>query len=280
LSERKFYLCEKFRDMAEKIINDRIALFSVIDSFGEEGATFQKIQYAYERMVDKKINQRQFHRCRGDIEKMFGVQICCKKAGADSKYYVDKVGTSPLKDDRLRMSCMNAYLLNNIVSDDRFTKDRIYIAESYNNEQARIIANAMAQKRNIIVVRKKHEYSTYLNEEGKPYLKAKFTDDQFEFIPYALSYTACWYVFGKKPGNDELLVFSVQNFVSFTLLGNFDDYPEEFNLKKILDNFDEYLPLKDSLPGGFVGNGFVSSSAKDDRLSFWQSYKTANFNTI
>lgn len=261
--------------MAEKILNDRIALLSVLDSFGEEGATFQEIQYAYGRMTKKNISQRQFQRCKEDLEHMFGVRVVCPKSGPGSKHYLDKSGTSPLKEDKLRMSCMNAYLLNNIVSDDRFTKDRIYIADSYNNEQARAVANAMAQKRNIIVTQRYNEYINYVDENGKPFLKIKSAIRDFEFIPYALSYTACWYMFGKMPGRDELLVYSMQNIESVKLLSDFDDYPEEFDLRKVLDAYDTAMPFGD-LSKAFDKKGGFAPDFHDDRILFWRSMQEAN----
>ena len=50
---------------------------------------------------------------------------------------------------------------------------------------------------------------------------------------YALSYNSCWYMFGNRPGEDELLVYSLQNSAEIRKLDKTADPPEDFRLGEI-----------------------------------------------
>lgn len=47
--------------------------------------------------------------------------------------------------------------MGNMLTDDRFLKDRVFISGSYNNEYARVVARAISLNR-VIFVRHKHLY--------------------------------------------------------------------------------------------------------------------------
>ena len=79
---------------------------------------------------------------------------------------------------------------------------------------------------------------------------------EFEFIPYALSYNACWYMFGKRPGEDELLVYSLQNSAEIRVLDETVVPPEDFCLGEITSYFRKHFPIRDDL------------TDRDDRLQY------------
>ena len=229
--------------MSKDTAKDRITLFSVIDSFGEQGGgTLRQIQQGFQEVTGAPLDRRQFIRSKEDIENLFGVKIKCRRAGSESRYFVDKSGAEEYKNNSIRMCCMNAFLLNNSLKDNRLSNNRVYIADSYNNVHAKVVAQALAQKREIHI---------------------KALSREFDFIPYALAYFECWYMFGKKPGDDELLVFSLNDVRDSKLGQDFGDAPDNFDLKKVLANFDTMFPL--------------NIIDVDDRISLWiTQYRNSN----
>lgn len=92
--------------------------------------------------------------------------------------------------------------MGNMLTDDRFPKDRVFISGSYNNEYARVVARAISLNR-VIFVRHKHLYQKFvtIKEENIQYpVEVRPEILEFEFIPFALSYNSCWYMFGMRPG--------------------------------------------------------------------------------
>lgn len=231
--------------MPKDTAKDRITLFSVIDSFGVQGGTLRQIQYGFQQVTSASLDRRQFIRSKKDIENLFGVKINCLRAGAESRYFVDKSGTEEQKKDSIRMCCMNSFLLNNSFTDNRLSNNRVYIADSYNNVHAKVVAQALSQKREIHI---------------------KALSREFDFIPYALAYFECWYMFGKKHGEDELLVFSLNDVRDSKLGQDFGDAPDDFDLKNVLDNFEQMFSL----------NRFDV----DDRLPLWKSLLNSGIETI
>ena len=99
--------------LAEKI-KDRIRLLEIVDSFGETGASFERIGKEWWRSTKGgDLDLRTFHRYRRDIEDIFGVIIECRRAGSSSTYYISNKGACP--DDRLRLTCINAFLMGNML---------------------------------------------------------------------------------------------------------------------------------------------------------------------
>lgn len=110
--------------------------------------------------------------------------------------------------------------MGNMLTDDRFPKDRVFISGSYNNEYARVVARAISLNR-VIFVRHKHLYQKFvtIKEENIQYpVEVRPEILEFEFIPFALSYNSCWYMFGMRPLDGELLVYSLQNSVEIRVL--------------------------------------------------------------
>lgn len=231
--------------MPKDTAKDRITLFSVIDSFGEQGGTLRQIQYDFQQVTGASLDRRQFIRSKKDIENLFGVKINCLRAGAESRYFVDKSGTEEQKKDSIRMCCMNSFLLNNSFTDNRLSNNRVHIADSYNNVHAKVVAQALAQRREIHI---------------------KASSREFDFIPYALAYFECWYMFGKKPGDGELLVFSLNDVRDSKFGQDFGDAPDNFDLKNVLANIYTVFPM-DKLN-------------VDDRMSLWMSLTNTGIATI
>ncbi len=242
--------------LAEKT-KDRIRLLEIVDSFGGRGASFERIKKEWWGSTKGgELDLRTFHRYRRDIEEIFGVKIECRRAGSSSTYYISNKGACP--DDRLRLTCINAFLMGNMLTDDRFPKDRVFISASYNNEYARVVARAISLNR-VISVRHKHLYQKYapVKDENMLYpVEIKPEILEFEFIPYALSYNACWYMFGKMPGEDELLVYSLQNSAGIRVLDETAEQPEDFRLGEITSDFRKHFPISDDL------------TDRDDRLQY------------
>lgn len=220
--------------MSNRIIDDRIKLFSIIDSFGVEGGTLKQIQEEFKAATGVGLDRRQFMRCTDDIENMLNVKINCRRAGANSRYYVEKSDLPKYKEDYTRMCCMNAFLLNNVTADARLNNNRVYIADSYGNMHAKIVADALLQRSNI---------------------RVKNHSREFDFAPYAMIFSDCWYMFGKIPGNDDLLVFSLNDVIDSRITECLGDVPESFDLKVVLDNFTPRTPGPDGIA--------------DDSLMFW-----------
>lgn len=242
--------------LAEKI-KDRIRLLEIVDSFGETGASFERIGKEWWRSTKGgDLDLRTFHRYRRDIEDIFGVIIECRRAGSSSTYYISNKGACP--DDRLRLTCINAFLMGNMLTDDRFPKDRVFISASYNNEYARVVARAISLNR-VIFVKHKHLYQKFVPVKGENMLypvEIRPEVLEFEFIPYALSYNARWYMFGKRPGENELLVYSLQNSAEIRMLDEIADPPEDFRLGEITSDFRKHFHMSDDL------------TDRDDRLQY------------
>ena len=242
--------------LAEKI-KDRIRLLEIVDSFGETGASFERIGKEWWRSTKGgDLDLRTFHRYRRDIEEIFGVRIECRRAGSSSTYYISNKGACP--DDRLRLTCINAFLMGNMLTDDRFPKDRVFISASYNNEYARVVARAISLNR-VIFVRHKHLYQKFvtIKEDNIQYpVEVRPEILEFEFIPFALSYNSCWYMFGMRPGEGELLVYSLQNSAEIRVLDVTVDPPEDFRLDEITSDFRNRFPVSDDY------------NDRDDRLQY------------
>ncbi len=242
--------------LAEKI-KDRIRLMAILDSFGESGASFNRIKKEWWASTKGgSLDLRTFHRYRKDIEEIFGVIIECWRAGSSSTYCISKKGTRP--DDWLRLTCINAFLMGNMLTDDRFPKDRVFISASYNNEYARVVARAISLNR-VIFVRHKHLYQKFvtIKEENIQYpVEVRPEILEFEFIPFALSYNSCWYMFGMRPGEGELLVYSLQNSAEIRVLDVTVDPPEDFRLDEITSDFRNRFPVSDDY------------NDRDDRLQY------------
>lgn len=58
--------------------------------------------------------------------------------------------------------------MGNMLTDDRFPKDRVFISGSYNNEYARVVARAISLNR-VIFVRHKHIYQKVCDYQGGKY---------------------------------------------------------------------------------------------------------------
>lgn len=248
--------------MSPKNISERIALLSIVDAYGEEGATLPQIQADWLRRKDAKtLDQKQFIRCREDIRKLFGVEIKCNRTKFDSRYYVSRGGAESF----LRMSALNAFLLQNIIGSEGFPKDRIYIDESYADDKVRTVSLAISQGRNI-KVRQKRLSTEYVKVEGItiPHRVDKGIE-QFEFTPYAVAYISKWFMFGRKTGSEELLVYSLGNTDSISMGFNLGDAPKDFDLDAVLANFSKYFPT-DNCP-----------SFPDDRLQLLGSRRTSSF---
>lgn len=244
--------------LAEKI-KDRIRLLEIVDSFGETGASFERIGKEWWRSTKGgNLDLRTFHRYRRDIEEIFGVKIECRRAGSSSTYYISNKGDAASTGDRLRLTCINAFLMGNMLTDDRFPKDRVFISASYNNEYARVVARAISLNR-VIFVKHKHLYQKYAAVKDENMLcpvEIRPEILEFEFIPYALSYNSCWYMFGKRPGEDELLVYSLQNSAEIRMLDETAEPPEDFRLGEITSDFRKHFPVSDDL------------TDRDDRLQY------------
>lgn len=244
--------------LAEKI-KDRIRLLEIVDSFGESGASFGRIRKEWWGSTKGgDLDLRTFHRYRRDIEEIFGVRIECRCAGSSSTYYISNKGNAASTDDRLRLTCINAFLMGNMLTDDRFPKDRVFISASYNNEYARVVARAISLNR-IISVKHKHLYQKFSAVKGENMLCPEEIRPEvleFEFIPYALSYNSCWYMFGKRPGEDELLVYSLQNSAEIRVLDETADPPEDFRLGEITSDFRKHFPMSEDM------------NDRDDRLQY------------
>lgn len=77
--------------------------------------------------------------------------------------------------------------MGNMLTDDRFPKDRVFISGSYNNEYARVVARAISLNR-VIFVRHKHLYQKFvtIKEENIQYpVEVRPEILEFEFIPFA-----------------------------------------------------------------------------------------------
>lgn len=229
--------------MSAKTLNDRIALLSIIEDFGEDGGTYEKISFRYLRETGKKLNQRNFHRCREDIFKMFGIRIVGKKVSDYSCYYVEHSGKTASNNST--PSCMNAFLLNGVITDDRFAKDRIFISDSFYNELARKVAQAITLHKDINVERNKNDLQVYINEKGEQIGKVIPIIQTFNFTPYALSFTSQWFMFGKIDGRGSLMVYSLNKIKSVETTFDVGNSPEEFDLNKVLNNLDSELPVGD-----------------------------------
>ncbi len=242
--------------LAEKI-KDRIRLLEIVDSFGETGASFERIGKEWWRSTKGgNLDLRTFHRYRRDIEDIFGAIIECRRAGSSSTYYISNKGACP--DDRLRLTCINAFLMGNMLTDDRFPKDRVFISASYNNEYARVVARAISLNR-VIFVKHNHLYQKYVAVKDENMLfpvEIRPEALEFEFIPYALSYNSCWYMFGKRLDEDELLVYSLQNSAEIRVLDEIADPPEDFRLGEITSDFRKHFHMSDDL------------NDRDDRLQY------------
>lgn len=251
--------------LAEKI-KDRIRLLEIVDSFGESGASFERIKKEWWGSTKGgDLDLRTFHRYRRDIEEIFGVRIECRRAGSSSKYYISNKGACP--DDWLRLTCINAFLMGNMLTDDRFPKGRVFISASYNNEYARVVARAISLNR-VISVRHKHLYQKYapVKDENMLYpVEIRPEVLEFEFIPYALSYNSFWYMFGKRQGEDELLVYSLQNAAGIRVLDETAEPPEDFRLGEITSDFRKHFPVSDDL------------TDRDDRLQYLLSGKQSMY---
>lgn len=248
--------------MSPKNISERIALLSIVDAYGEEGATLPQIQADWLRRKDAKaLDQKQFIRCREDIRKLFGVEIKCNRTKFDSRYYVSRGGAESF----LRMSALNAFLLQNIIGGEGFPKDRVYIDESYADDKVRTVSLAISQGRNI-KVRQKRLLTEYVKVEGItiPHRVDKGIEE-FEFTPYAVAYISRWFMFGRKTGCEELLVYSLGNTDSIAMGFNLGDAPKDFDLDAILEDFSKFFP---------TDNG---PSFPDDRLQLLGSRRTTSF---
>lgn len=229
--------------MSAKTLNDRIALLSIIEDFGEEGGTYKEISFRYLCETGKSLNQRNFHRCREDIFEMFGIRIVGKKVSDYSCYYVDHSGkTAP---NNSTPSCMNAFLLNGVITDDRFAKDRIFICDSFKNDLARKVAQAITLHKDIIVEHYTTKLEVIIKEDGESEGKVTPVIQTFNFTPYALSFPSQWFMFGKKDGKGSLRVYSLNKTKSIETTFDFGNSPEEFDLNKVLDNPDSELPVGD-----------------------------------
>lgn len=145
-----------------------------------------------------------------------------------------------------------------MLTDDRFPKDRVFISGSYNNEYARVVARAISLNK-VIFVRHKHIYQKFvtIKEENIQYpVEVRPEILEFEFIPFALSYNSCWYMFGMRPGEGELLVYSLQNSAEIRVLDEIADPPEDFRLGEITSDFRKHFHMSDDLNG------------RDDRLQY------------
>lgn len=248
--------------MSPKNISERIALLSIVDAYGEEGATLQQIQADWLLRKDAKaLDQKQFIRCREDIRKLFGVEIKCNRTKFDSRYYVSRGGAESF----MRMSALNAFLLQNIIGGEGFPKDRIYIDGSYADDKVRKVSLAISQGRNI-KVRQKRLSTEYVKVEGItiPHRVDKGIEE-FDFTPYAVAYISRWFMFGKKTTGDELLVYSLGNTESVKIGFNLGDAPREFDLNAVLEDVGAYFP---------TDNG---PSFPDDRLQLLGSRRTSSF---
>lgn len=123
---------------------------------------------------------------------------------------------------------------------------------------ASVPARAISLNR-VIFVKHKHLYQKYAAVKGENMLypvEIRPEVLEFEFIPYALSYNACWYMFGKRPGENELLVYSLQNSAEIRVLDEIADPPEDFRLGEITSDFRKHFPVSDDL------------TDRDDRLQY------------
>lgn len=232
---------ENYIAMSAKTLNDRIALLSTIEDFGEEGGTYEKICFSYKLKTGKGLTQRNFLRCREEIFGMFGIRIGVRKDSKEWNYYVDYSGKQRSKHST--PNCMNAFLLNGVITDDRFAKDRIFICDSFKNDLARKVAQAITLHKDIIVERNTTDLQLYINENGEQAGKVVPITQTFNFTPYALSFTSQWFMFGKIDRKGSLMVFSLDKTNSVETTFDFGNSPEVFDLDKVLDNFDSELPL-------------------------------------
>lgn len=148
--------------------------------------------------------------------------------------------------------------MGNMLTDDRFPKDRVFISGSYNNEYARVVVRAISLNR-VIFVRHKHIYQKFvtIKEENIQYpVEVRPEILEFEFIPFALSYNSCWYMFGMRPGEGELLVYSLQNSAEIRVLDVTVDPLEDFRLDEITSDFRNRFPVSDDY------------NDRDDRLQY------------
>ena len=151
-----------------------------------------------------------------------------------------------------------------MLTDDRFPKDRVFISGSYNNEYARlefrrVLFRSAISLNRVIFVRHKHLYQKFvtIKEENIQYpVEVRPEILEFEFIPFALSYNSCWYMFGMRPGEGELLVYSLQNSAEIRVLDVTVDTPEDFRLDEITSDFRNRFPVSDDY------------NDRDDRLQY------------
>lgn len=97
---------------------------------GEKGLTLEQIGDLWDRddvMHDNgAFSNRSFHRHRGEILDVFGIEIECYNSGIDYRYRIADDG----KNDYFRRWMMDAIAVNRIVADSREVSELIAVESS------------------------------------------------------------------------------------------------------------------------------------------------------
>lgn len=266
-SVKKLYICiekNNCMDSAANLLERYIFILSMLNNAGDEGMTIAQIGNKWERRFGKNsFVERTFHRQREAIGEVFPVRIEFSRESGKPKYYLRSAnGTSSAQ--KLAFASMNSFLLGNELSHDRLPMDRMYLSSSYCNRYTALIAEAVRDSKMIEFryTRSKEFYRRMVAEdpmiEHSPEEMVDVNID-YKFCPYAIAYESFWFVVGVIPGNDRLMVFTLERLSDVVITEDSFIPDPEFEYSKIRNSgFGNYLSYPSELGGG----------EKDDRMLY------------
>lgn len=205
--------------MRKDLIRKYIWLIDTINQAGSEGITFARIAEKWRSNIflsnGTTYAWRTFMNHKGDVYKLFGIQIECRKS--DNTYHI--ADRSELKDAAgFKRWVFDALSLSNQLSESSALRDRVLLEDNPSGQEF-VAAILEAMRNNKMVT---FSYKPFWVAEGR-------VSNLYHVEPYALKYfRRRWYLLGKYGDNpmriyalDRMLDIDIE-FEDFTLPADFD----------------------------------------------------------
>lgn len=195
-------------------------LLNVIRS--SEGITLREIEERSIRSDRGPLPRKTFDNHRKKIEELFDVNICCKRRGKDSTYYIES--TKLLDSDITRSWILSTLSASMTVHSASGLRSRILLENIPSGEHyLATILEAMQENKVLHVV-----YKSFFKSEK----------DSFTLSPYALKiFRQRWYVLGTSSHRDDLRTFALDRVQELSIGEESFVLPKSFSAEKYFADF-------------------------------------------
>lgn len=170
-----------------------------------------------------KFETRTFSNIKNDL-KEFGINICCRRAGQFSKYYIDDDFTG--RNAKRLNWLMQISAMDHILSNYKDISDKIMLEQIVDSDKyVSTITEAMRNNQRLVI-----DYKGFL--ESSNYHKDLKVD------PLCLrQFNHRWYMLCRRVDNAEKWIFSLDRIIKCVATSEKFEYPGDFKAEEFFENY-------------------------------------------